>query len=150
LPDDGYPSADFFPGSEIFCNVSPFSGKEMGMRLLNSGFTEFTPQDFYDKGIFIVARLTGNTYYATTTPTLAAIQTQLTALETALKMPPGMARDGASPRRVRRWRNRCRTWLRTSNRRLPATSRRSARLGSISAKRRPKPAERRPRRQICA
>ena len=65
------------------------------MRLLNSGFTEFTPEDFFDKGTFIVAQLTGNTYYATTTPTLAAVQTQLDALDTALKMPPGLARDGA-------------------------------------------------------
>ena len=85
----------FFPGIEIFCHVSNFSGKEEGMRLLNSGFTELTAEDFYDKGVFIHAQLTGNTYYATTNPTLAAIQTLLTPLDTALKMPPGQARDGA-------------------------------------------------------
>ena len=65
------------------------------MRLLNSGFTELTPEDFFDKGTFIHTQLTGNTYYATTNPTLAAIQTLLTPLDTALKMPPGQARDGA-------------------------------------------------------
>jgi hypothetical protein len=85
----------FFPGIEIFCHVSNFSGKEEGMRLLNSGFTELTPEDFYDKGTFIHTQLTGNTYYPTTTPTLAAIQTLLTPLDTALKMPKGLARDGA-------------------------------------------------------
>lgn len=49
----------------------------------------------FDKGTFIVAQLTGNAYYRTTNPTLAAVQTQLDALEAALQMPLGQARDGA-------------------------------------------------------
>jgi hypothetical protein len=65
------------------------------MRLLNSGFSALSNEDFYDKGTFIHAQLTGNSYYATTNPTLAAIQALLTPLDTALKMPPGLARDGA-------------------------------------------------------
>jgi hypothetical protein len=65
------------------------------MRLLNSGFTILSDEDFFDKGTFVVSQLTGNVFYPTTNPTLAAIQTQLTALDTALKMPPGQARDGA-------------------------------------------------------
>ena len=65
------------------------------MRLLNSGFSKVPNEEFFDKGTFIVAQLTGNTYYTTTNPTLAAVQTQLDALDAALKMPPGQARDGA-------------------------------------------------------
>jgi hypothetical protein len=65
------------------------------MRLLNSGFSNLPDEDFFDKGTFIVAQLTGNAYYPTTNPTLAAVQTQLDALDAALKMPPGQARDGA-------------------------------------------------------
>ena len=65
------------------------------MRLLNSGFTPLSDEDLFDKGTFIVAQLTGNAYYATTNPTLAAVSTQLGLLQTALNMPPGVARDGA-------------------------------------------------------
>jgi hypothetical protein len=65
------------------------------MRLLNSGFSTRSDELFFDKGTFIVAQLTGNTFYPTTNPTLASIQTQLDALQAALKMPPGQARDGA-------------------------------------------------------
>ena len=65
------------------------------MRQLNSGFTALSDEDLFDKGTFIVAQLTGNAYYATTTPTLAAVSTQLGLLQTALNMPPGVARDGA-------------------------------------------------------
>jgi hypothetical protein len=113
-----------FPGIEIFCHVLPFSGKEEGMRLLNSGFTELTPEDFYDKGTFIHAQLTGNTYYATTNPTLAAIQALLTPLDTALKMPPGQAATAPLRRRGHRSRKRCRISPRTWNRPRRAISRR--------------------------
>lgn len=44
------------------------------MRLLNSGFSNLTDEDFFDKGTFIVAQLMGNAYYPTTNPTLAAVQ----------------------------------------------------------------------------
>lgn len=42
------------------------------MRLLNSGFSELTPDDLYDKGVFVVAQFTGNSNYSTITPILAA------------------------------------------------------------------------------
>jgi hypothetical protein len=65
------------------------------MRLLNSGFTELSDEEFNDKVLFIYSSLTGNAYYPTTNPTLAAVKTQLVLLENALSMPPGVARDGA-------------------------------------------------------
>lgn len=65
------------------------------MRLLNSGFTELSDEDLFDKGTFIVAQLTGNAFFPTTTPTLATVQTHLDALQAGLNMPPGVARDGA-------------------------------------------------------
>jgi hypothetical protein len=65
------------------------------MRLLNSGFSEFTPEELAAKVVFIHGQLTGNANYATTNPTLAAVQTALTPLQTAIAMPPGQARDGA-------------------------------------------------------
>jgi hypothetical protein len=65
------------------------------MRLLNSGFTEMSDEEFAGKVTFIIGQLTGNPNYATTNPTLASIQTALTTLQTGISMPPGQARDGA-------------------------------------------------------
>ena len=65
------------------------------MRLLNSGFTELSAEELNDKGALIHTQLTGNTYYPTTNPTLAALATQIGLFQTALNMPAGLARDGA-------------------------------------------------------
>jgi len=65
------------------------------MRLLNSGFSELSAEEFATKVAFVIAQLTGNTNFPTTNPTLAVVQAQLDLLEAALIMAPGQARDGA-------------------------------------------------------
>jgi hypothetical protein len=65
------------------------------MRLLNSGFSDLSPEAFADKVGFIIGQLTGNPNYATTNPTLAAVQAALDPLNAGILMPPGQARDGA-------------------------------------------------------
>ena len=56
------------------------------MRLLNSGFTELSAEELNDKGALIHTQLTGNTYYPTTNPTLAALATQIGLFQTALNV----------------------------------------------------------------
>jgi hypothetical protein len=99
-PDDSYRSADFFSRNRDFLPRFVDFRQGNGMRLLNSGFSTLSDEDFFDKGTFIVAQLTGNAFYPTTNPTLAALQTQLDTLDDALKMPPGQARDGEGPKGV--------------------------------------------------
>ena len=65
------------------------------MRLLNSGLSALSPEQVATKVAFIISELTGNANYPTTNPTLAALQSQLNALNAALLLPPGQARDGA-------------------------------------------------------
>jgi hypothetical protein len=66
-----------------------------GMKILNSGFSELTPEELADKVAFIIAQLTGNPNFATTNPTLAVISAQLALLNNAIAMAPGEARDAA-------------------------------------------------------
>lgn len=49
--------------------------------------------DFDNKAQAIVAALTGNANFPTTTPPLATITTSITAYQTALALQPGQARD---------------------------------------------------------
>jgi hypothetical protein len=63
------------------------------MNKLNSGFTKLADDEFDNKAQSIVAALTGNANFPTTTPTLAAIGNELTACQAALAMQPGQARD---------------------------------------------------------
>ena len=65
------------------------------MRQLNSGFSDLSDEEFATKVAFVIAQLTGNANFPTTSPTLAVVQAQLDLLEAALIMPPGQARDGA-------------------------------------------------------
>src|SRR5436853_1835562 len=65
------------------------------MNKLNSGFAKLSENDFDNKAQAIVAALTGNANFPTTTPTLATITTSIGAYQTALAMQPGQARDAA-------------------------------------------------------
>jgi hypothetical protein len=63
------------------------------MNRLNSGFSKLADDQFDNKAQSIVAALTGNANFPTTTPTLASIGTDLTACQQALAMQSGQARD---------------------------------------------------------
>lgn len=63
------------------------------MNRLNSGFTRTRDKDLDNKGDAIIKALTDNSNFPTTDPTLATVQTALTAFEEALALPPGNARD---------------------------------------------------------
>ena len=62
------------------------------MNKLNAGFTRVRDEDLDNKAQSIIAALTGNANFATTTPPLATITTSLTAFQDALAMPAGAAR----------------------------------------------------------
>jgi hypothetical protein len=51
---------------------------------LNRGFSQLREDELDNKADFIIASLTGNAAFPTTTPTLVAVQTSLTAYEDAL------------------------------------------------------------------
>jgi hypothetical protein len=63
------------------------------MNKLNSGFSKLPDDQFDNKAQTIVAALTGNANFATTTPPLATITASITAYQAALALPPGAARD---------------------------------------------------------
>jgi hypothetical protein len=63
------------------------------MNKLNSGFTRTRDTDLDNKADSIIKALTGNPNFPTTNPTLATVQTSLTAFEQALALPEGNARD---------------------------------------------------------
>jgi hypothetical protein len=63
------------------------------MNKLNSGFTRTRDKDLDNKSDSIIKALTGNPNFPTTDPTLATVQTALTAFEQALALPPGNPRD---------------------------------------------------------
>src|SRR5437764_3904968 len=68
------------------CRIHPLMNK------LNAGFTRVSDEDMDNKAQSIIAALTGNANFATTTPPLATITTSLTAFQDALAMPQGAAR----------------------------------------------------------
>lgn len=63
------------------------------MNKLNTGFSKLSDNDFDNKAQAIVAALTGNANFPTTTPTLATITTSIAAYQTALALQPGQPRD---------------------------------------------------------
>jgi len=63
------------------------------MNKLNSGFSRVSDDEFDNKAEAIVAALTGNANFPTTTPTLASVSTAITSYKQALAMPPGDPRD---------------------------------------------------------
>jgi hypothetical protein len=63
------------------------------MNKLNTGFSRLSDNDFDNKAQAIVAALTGNANFPTTTPPLATATTSITAYQAALALPPGQARD---------------------------------------------------------
>ena len=63
------------------------------MNKLNAGFSKLSDNDFDNKAQAIVAALTGNANFPTTTPTLATITTSVTAYQAALALPAGQPRD---------------------------------------------------------
>ena len=63
------------------------------MNKLNTGFSKLSDNDFDNKAQAIVAALTGNANFPTTTPPLATITTSITAYQAALALPPGQPRD---------------------------------------------------------
>src|ERR1700731_4384198 len=65
------------------------------MNKLNTGFSRLSDNDFDNKAQAIVAALTGNANFPTTTPTLANITTAINAYQDALAMSPGQPRDVA-------------------------------------------------------
>src|SRR5207302_5626781 len=65
------------------------------MNKLNTGFSKLSENDFDNKAQAIVAALTGNANFPTTTPPLATITASVGAYQTALAMQPGQARDAA-------------------------------------------------------
>jgi hypothetical protein len=66
-----------------------------GMNKINSGFTRLTDKELDNRAAQIITALTGNTSFPTPAPTLAVIQTKLTAYQAALAMPEGVARTQA-------------------------------------------------------
>lgn len=65
------------------------------MNKINSGFTRLTNAEFDNKAAQIIAAVTGNASFPTPSPTLAVIQTKLTAYQNALAMPDGVAKAAA-------------------------------------------------------
>src|SRR5258708_9349399 len=65
------------------------------MNKLNTGFSKLSDNDFDNKAQSIVAALTGNANFPTTTPPLATITAAITAYQDALAMLAGQARDAA-------------------------------------------------------
>src|SRR5438105_7784459 len=65
------------------------------MNKLNTGFSKLSDNDFDNKAQSIVAALSGNANFPTTTPPLATITGAITAYQDALAMLPGQARDVA-------------------------------------------------------
>ena len=63
--------------------------------ILNSGFSRLSPEDLAAAAFSIILALTGNPNFLTTDPTLAAVQALLDALNQAIGMPKGPARDQA-------------------------------------------------------
>lgn len=65
------------------------------LNILNSGFSRLTDEEFADKAAFIIAQLTNNANFPTTSPTLAVVKAGLDDLTKALALAPGQARDTA-------------------------------------------------------
>ena len=63
------------------------------MNKLNTGFSKLSENDFDNKAQAIVAALTGNANFLTTTPPLATITTSISAYQAALALPAGQPRD---------------------------------------------------------
>ena len=63
--------------------------------ILNRGFSQLSDDALVTKVAFIIAQLTGNPSFPTTSPTLAALQTALDSLEQALALANPQARDAA-------------------------------------------------------
>jgi hypothetical protein len=63
------------------------------MNRLNSGFSRVRNFDLAKRTRAIVAALTGNVNFPTTTPTLTAVRSSLSALQSALTLPRDNARD---------------------------------------------------------
>jgi len=65
------------------------------MNKLNSGFTRLTDTELDSKAAQIITALTGNASFPKPEPTLEVLQTKLTAYQTALAKPDGVARTAA-------------------------------------------------------
>ncbi|MEP6810309.1 MAG: hypothetical protein ABI992_08715 [Chthoniobacterales bacterium] len=66
------------------------------INILNRGFAQFPYQAFIPKVEIIIAQLTGNAYFPSTTPKVSEIQAQLDVLTNALTLPDPQSRDVAA------------------------------------------------------